>query len=111
MEWISVEDRLPEKIKSTELKRYLVCRMGDNYSGIDVELWSTDYWANGDWGANPVTHWMELPEPPDADEREETRMRIAYPNGYPPPKLPTAKSMIFDITSSAAKACGANVDD
>lgn len=60
--WISVKDRLPEKPDRTHIVRkwYLValesgCVMDLAYD-FTFEQWSST--------ASPVTHWMELPDPP-----------------------------------------------
>lgn len=58
-EWISVEDRLPEK--KDEL--CLVYRKNGSI-GLSVHYCETNhYWSYGD-----VTHWMPLPEPPKPKE-------------------------------------------
>jgi len=64
MEWISVEDRLPEDGQSA-----LAIEVGDDdptvlymVDGVWVEPLSEVRWA---W---PVTHWMPLPEPPKEGE-------------------------------------------
>lgn len=54
-EWISVEDRLPEK--KDEL--CLVYRKGGNIC-LSVHYCETNHY----WSYDGVTHWMPLPEPP-----------------------------------------------
>ena len=66
MEWISVEDRLPDKNDF-----YLAFDGGEEvkyfyYMNEDgVHYWNyqhpTKHWLRKN---NPVTHWMPLPEPP-----------------------------------------------
>lgn len=58
MEWISVEDRLPEK--SGEYLTY--CGEYDGTSILNFEVMKT----KGKWKTKwkEVTHWMPLPEPP-----------------------------------------------
>lgn len=61
MEWISVEDRLPDMYKSV-----IVCTA----RGTVEQGWLTVY---GNWECAvgvysiQVTHWMPLPEPPKID--------------------------------------------
>ena len=59
--WISVKDRLPEKIG------YYICCL-DNGT-IKVCKWiygiRNGMWDNPNW--TTVTHWMPLPEPPKED--------------------------------------------
>lgn len=56
-EWISVEDRLPERegmyLAHTSHGRTMIC-------------FYVDYYCNGkpDWERHDVTHWMPLPKPP-----------------------------------------------
>ena len=69
MEWISIEDRLPEKHQD-------VLVFQDNYGGImfqshytrikdtDIPTW---WWADdGEYMGHPsyITHWMPLPNKP-----------------------------------------------
>lgn len=67
--WISVEERLPEK-----LKRVLVFKQRNGHSLWCVAMWNIeiDWRGESDWSKNPdngwftVTHWMPLPESPEA---------------------------------------------
>lgn len=68
MEWISVEDRLPE-----EDGKYLVARLEGNLYSISVRKFRKDVpdrWSGycGHWEkrTNGITHWMYLPEPPNS---------------------------------------------
>jgi hypothetical protein len=70
MEWISVKDRLPEKVD--HLVRMTGTGWSDEvlaYGDYSIEVCSykhTDriwYMTDGDIHKN-VTHWMPLPEPP-----------------------------------------------
>jgi len=56
MEWISVNDRLPEN------ERVLICAYQRDYllAEYDNEQW----WSDSIGIVNGVTHWMPLPEPP-----------------------------------------------
>lgn len=63
MEWISVDDRLPEDFESHE-SFYIVSSKG-------LVCFSTaffkdgEFWSSKDFvGLTDVTHWMPLPEPP-----------------------------------------------
>lgn len=61
MEWISVEDKLPEDMKA-------VVTYSSNKHGRRIQLaWWNSYWHT--WLSNTksvrhITHWMPLPEPP-----------------------------------------------
>ena len=63
--WISVEERLPPP----ETERYLVacvCSDGDRCVRTSIWAWD-DIDEKGDWiNWDVVTHWMPLPEPPEA---------------------------------------------
>ena len=67
--WISVEERLPEK-----LKRVLVFKQRNGHALWCVAMWNIeiDWRGESDWSKNPdngwftVTHWMPLPESPEA---------------------------------------------
>ena len=65
MEWISVEDRLPEASKEKEV---LVCLRLDAVR----QLVTTHRIAGKRWFESKawkrVTHWMPLPEPPQEGE-------------------------------------------
>jgi len=57
MEWIRVEDRLPDTRGD-----FLVY---DNYTLIAWAFFSSEKrWVSGDEFLNNVTHWMPLPPPP-----------------------------------------------
>lgn len=59
-EWISVEERLPEKSN-----HYIVCantHYGTNFVTIAL------YTVSCGWNGVKVTHWMPLPMPPKGDE-------------------------------------------
>ena len=61
MEWISVKDRLPERLD------VVIVQGGIAYYLPDEEAWMT---ITGErWPGRPivwnVTHWMPLPEPPE----------------------------------------------
>ena len=62
MNWISVEDKLPEN-KGIPFTRYLVIHP----NRIDSELvWiGIQYWVDDKWDMEGITHWMPLPEPPE----------------------------------------------
>ena len=64
-EWISVEDRLPEKNTSVLVST-------DN--GIVFQcLYAYDGWDLWEGNEVNITHWMPLPEPPNADMRGESK--------------------------------------
>ena len=56
-EWISVEDRLPEK--ADIYMAFFNPRMGDHFVGMAHYLPQTKEWMSG-----PISHWMRLPSPP-----------------------------------------------
>jgi len=57
MEWISVKDRLPEKVEFGQVK-YLVY---DDYWKIHIALWDNRFKCTE---PEEITHWMPLPDPP-----------------------------------------------
>ena len=76
MEWISVEDRLPDKdgkyivyqewLYGNKIEiTYWTC----NYNGFEEHLKGKSMWYNydsewGDYEMDDITHWMPLPENP-----------------------------------------------
>lgn len=60
MEWISVEDRLPEPME------WVLCYGKDGYTLIDfvVESWMDFTNKDSSWFKRAFTHWCPLPEPP-----------------------------------------------
>ena len=67
-EWISTKDRMPEDGKEVLFYGEMSFMVG----GYDAD---EDYWVltDADTIAYPesITHWMELPERPDNDDRKE----------------------------------------
>jgi hypothetical protein len=69
-EWISVEDRLPEKDVD------VWCFCFEDYQQIarykDSKDWGGEGWSHhfkNVWGKHlSVTHWMPLPKPPEQDD-------------------------------------------
>lgn len=64
MEWIDVNDRLPEKDG-----RCIVCTKNiTGWQPLKHNIFISEYMFNDfiymGWENNPVTHWMPLPEPP-----------------------------------------------
>lgn len=70
MQWISVDDRLPEIIPETnyseEILTYCTLTDGEKYFSLDRLVKYNDgeinFMKNTMWGN--VTHWMPLPPPP-----------------------------------------------
>lgn len=61
MEWIKVEDRLP-----VNNERVLICKSGIVDSAYyDGYRWKWDM-SHHVPDAEDITHWMELPKPPDS---------------------------------------------
>ena len=61
-EWISVEDRLPEKTG-----QYLTWHgsyYGIHYYSVEKQGWNILYCENREYEIKSVTHWMPLPERP-----------------------------------------------
>lgn len=64
VEWVPVTERLPEKKQSV-----LVYRDGD--MGVDfIDDNGGWFWDDPD-ELPPVTHWMQIPEPPEVSSHEE----------------------------------------
>lgn len=69
--WISVEERLPDK-----MKHVLVFKQRNEHASWPVSMWhiETDWRGNNGWSKNidngyfDITHWMPLPEPPKEDD-------------------------------------------
>jgi hypothetical protein len=64
-EWISVEDRLPDK--GQEVLAYRGDFNGDmmnTYTYLGRKNWEDDYGYRGSTVHEGITHWMPLPEPP-----------------------------------------------
>lgn len=60
MEWISVDDRLPEKIQIV-----IACLGGIDIVMADYYNDSKTFWVGAsEYRPGTVTHWMPLPEPP-----------------------------------------------
>ena len=52
-DWISIGDRLPERIRSNPAEfPFVLCDEEQN-------------WYDEEWLTDTVTHWMPLPEPPE----------------------------------------------
>lgn len=66
-QWISVNDRLPEKNG-----RYLCRYEQEVYEEVcrctGFGMFDSDIGEKGGWLVGKVTHWMPLPEPPKEDE-------------------------------------------
>ena len=63
--WIPVEERLPEEGKNVLI--FVKCM--NNWWHIEVDWRIGGCWFNNaetDW--NKITHWMEMPEPPEEGE-------------------------------------------
>lgn len=75
MDWISVEDRLPEPTFRGQqrgfyivaLKNGVVKELAYEFSHYENMLFPVG-WHNT---AYPVTHWMPMPKPPKRDEPKE----------------------------------------
>jgi hypothetical protein len=64
-EWISVDERLPEK--GQEVLAYRGDFRGDmmnTYTYLGTGNWEDDYGYRGSAKHEGITHWMPLPEPP-----------------------------------------------
>lgn len=67
-EWVSVEERLPEKgqiVLFHQKDGFIYC--AEYFAGNSIM--STGWFIDNDcWEAEEVTHWMPLPKSPKADE-------------------------------------------
>lgn len=57
MDWISVEDRLPED------DRFYLC-FGAGDANYMVARWVGDVWFSDDMRGYEFSHWIPLPDPP-----------------------------------------------
>lgn len=67
-EWISVEDRLPDK--GQEVLAYRGDYNGDmmnTYTYLGRKNWEDDYGYRGSTEHEGITHWMPLPVPPKGE--------------------------------------------
>lgn len=64
-EWISVNDRLPEK-----KGRYAVCVLRGSFSPVtkcaNFDPKARPNWDMGGIAVKALTHWMVLPDPPES---------------------------------------------
>lgn len=77
VEWISVKDRLPEKdgeyvvyVQYPHVHLIMIISWASNYKGFYPDLKGRAVWYDydseyGDCEITDVTHWMELPTPPE----------------------------------------------
>ena len=63
MEWISVDDRLPEIGRDYLVTDGIVCMV----AAFRTQAGIWDFWTIKWWDTSDVTHWMPLPEPPKED--------------------------------------------
>ena len=65
MEWISVEDRLPDKFCDVlivnDVSKYYHPQQAIMWSYFNIHLEGNDRFTDADYD---VTHWMPLPSPP-----------------------------------------------
>jgi hypothetical protein len=66
MDWIDVNDRLPETDHNDFSKVVLAVndRGTIKTTRLDTEYSKKGYWIGFDFSDSNVTHWAELPEPP-----------------------------------------------
>lgn len=108
--WIAVEDRLPEAPKSRWSQDVLVCNTRGH---VDVDSYYNAGDGDGFWlihrrgeSENPrcagVTHWMPLPDRPEADAQKESgdeSKRDMGVNAFlsPRPDMPYKFKEAFDL--------------
>ena len=63
MEWISVEDRLPEYTTHAAGDEF-VHVIGNTALGVAEVMYCNGVWTSSMGIEIPVYHWMHLPEPP-----------------------------------------------
>ena len=67
-EWISVNDRLPDKNQAVLAYRgEFRGDMMDTYTHLNNGLWEDAYGYRVSTEHEGITHWMELPEPPKGE--------------------------------------------
>lgn len=60
--WIPVTERLPE---------YTVCVLVAYSNGaVEVDAWGHDGWMDEDLSNGAITHWTQLPKPPEVERNE-----------------------------------------
>ena len=74
-DWLSVKDRLPEKVGDGLASERVLIAYGVKDKRIDFAKSRIDGWAMLDNNLCPrqelITHWMPLPEPPKEDDLHE----------------------------------------
>lgn len=71
-EWISVEDRLPEKNQDVLVySGNFIGGMMNVYTYVGNDNWADDYGHWGNTELEGITHWMSLPTPPTTKHCEK----------------------------------------
>ena len=70
MEWIDVNERLPDKIANYLVHYVHSYSVDDGYWALGIVYYNGSYFSWHDT-AYRITHWMPLPEPPKNDFKEE----------------------------------------
>ena len=70
MEWISVDDRLPELCGRDDYEMHVVCLLDSGERQV-CYMEESDVWESYDINTSDaeVTHWMPLPEPPNSHNK------------------------------------------
>lgn len=72
MEWISVEDRLPENYSDCLIYKAVPFEKKDSRKRIELSYYIQEYGFYMYGNKRRVTHWMPLPEPPkESEEKDE----------------------------------------
>ena len=72
-EWISVKDRLPERVKESNYSLPVICSDGKNIGIFDLfyhdeeksTSWSECYYIGSNLDRDMISQWMPIQKPPE----------------------------------------------
>lgn len=96
-EWISVEERMPEKMGE-------LCLVYRKSGDINLSVYFNHYWNYGD-----VTHWMPIPEPPKPKVKTYKDVFLdAFPNADTIEKGTPRVCRLYIFSSDTTQQCEGN---